>query len=296
MRRMVLVLLLAAQGAAAQSMDEVEIRRVGVAPGIDMLMGRGGNIGVSSGSDGLLLIDDQFAPLGPKIRAALAKIAPGEVRFVLNTHWHGDHTGGNEGFGRTGSVIVAHDNVRVRMSTEQFSEAFDRRTPPSPAAALPVLTFDDQVSFHWNGDTIRARHLPAAHTDGDAIVYFEKANVLHAGDVFFNGSYPFVDLSSGGSFDGLLAAVDAALELSDGRTRIIPGHGTLASRADLARYRAVLGAARDRVAKLIAEGRSADQVVEARPLAEYDAEWGSGFIDPQAFLRTVYASLSTGPP
>jgi cyclase len=287
------ILALGLLAAAAGAQDaEVQIHTVDVAPGVHMLTGEGGNIGVSTGPDGVIVIDDQFAPLSAKIRAAVAAISKAPLRFVINTHWHGDHTGGNENFAGFGAVIVAHDNVRKRMSTEQFVAAFDRTVPPSPAAALPVVTFGQDVTFHWNGDTIHAIHVPHAHTDGDAIVHFEKANAVHAGDVYFAGRYPFIDLSSGGSLDGMIAGVDLVLALSDEKTRIIPGHGELSNRAELTRYRAVLVAARERVGAAIAQGKTLEDVLADRPLAEFDDTWGSGFVDGESFLKTVYASLA----
>jgi glyoxylase-like metal-dependent hydrolase (beta-lactamase superfamily II) len=288
------VLLLALSAGAQQDFSEVEIETVDVAPGVHMLVGRGGNVGVSSGADGLVLIDDQYAPLHERIAAAVAAIQPGSVRFVLNTHWHGDHTGGNEAFGKSGAVIVAHDAVRARMSVDQFMKAFDRRVPASPPAALPVVTFALDVTLHWNGDVLHVIHVPNAHTDGDAIVHFRDADVLHMGDAFFAGRYPFIDLDSGGSLQGMIAAAEVGLRLADEDTKIIPGHGPLSTRADLAAYRDLLNLARDRVAAAIAEGKSMEEVVESRPLAEYDASWGSGFITPEGFLKIAYGSLSAG--
>jgi glyoxylase-like metal-dependent hydrolase (beta-lactamase superfamily II) len=287
----VLGLVCAAAPAAAQE-DTVEIRRIEVAPGVHMLVGRGGNIGVSSGPDGLALIDDQFAPQSDDILAALAGLSPEPLRFVLNTHWHGDHTGGNENMAGRGAVIVAHDAVRRRMSTEQLMAAFDRTVPASPKAALPVVTFGAELTLHWNGDEIHAFHVANAHTDGDAVVHFRGANVIHAGDVYFAGRYPFIDLGSGGSIDGLIAAVDRVIELADRRTKIIPGHGELSNRRELADYRAMLARARERVRKAVADGQGVEALVAARPLADLDADWGGGFVETDDFVRTLHASLA----
>jgi glyoxylase-like metal-dependent hydrolase (beta-lactamase superfamily II) len=276
---------------AQQDMNDVEIETHLAGDGVWMLVGRGGNIGVSAGEDGIFLIDDQYAPLTEKIRAAVARINDRPIRFVLNTHWHGDHTGGNENLGRAGALIVAHENVRERMSVEQFMERFDRTVPASPAAALPVVTYTDAVTFHLNGDEIHAFHVAPAHTDGDSVVHFRKANVLHMGDVFFHGTYPFIDLGSGGSATGVLDAVNRALELADGETKVIPGHGPLADRAALTAYRDMLGAVIGRVEALVAEGKSLEEVQAAKPSAAYDEAWGGGFIGPDDFVAAVYESV-----
>ena len=184
---------------------------------------------MSVGKSGTYLIDDQYAPLSDKILAAIKAITPDPVRFVVNTHWHGDHTGGNENMGKAGALLVAHENVRRRMSTEQFMAAMGRKIPPSPEEALPVVTFTDAMTFHWNGDEIRVYHVPPAHTDGDSIVHFVKADVVHMGDIFFNGGYPFIDTSSGGRVDGVIEAADRVLAGIGEKTRIIPGHGPLGS-------------------------------------------------------------------
>lgn len=273
--------------AIAQSGSPPGVRATKLGAGVAMLEGQGGNLGVSIGADGVFLIDDQYAPMVDGIRAAIRKLGGEDVRWVLNTHWHGDHTGGNERLG----VIVAHANVRKRMSVEQFIEVLGRKSPPSPKAALPVVTFDDGITFHWNGDTIRVLHVPHAHTDGDAIVYFEKANVLHMGDTFFHGMYPFIDLSSGGSLDGVIAAANRALSLVDDKTKIIPGHGKLASKPDLVAYREFLVALRTRVAKLVAAGKSLETVLDERPTKEWDATMGKGFMKPEVFTRIVYESV-----
>jgi glyoxylase-like metal-dependent hydrolase (beta-lactamase superfamily II) len=204
---------------------------------------------------------------------------------------HGDHVGGNENMGKAGAILVAHENVRKRMSVEQFNATFDRRTPPAPESALPVLTFTDAVTFHWNGDDIQVTHVPPAHTDGDAYVRFVRADVVQMGDLFFNGGYPFVDVSSGGRIDGVIAAADQVLAATGAGTRFIPGHGPIATRADLQAYRDTLQTLRDRIAKLKAEGKSRDEVIAAKPTAEYDARWGTGFMKPEMFTGLAYDSL-----
>ncbi len=279
-------------GARAQDFDAVEISTIPVAPGLHMMVGRGGNLAVSTGEDGVFLVDDQYAPLTGKIRAAIATVSDAPIRFVLNTHWHGDHTGGNENLGRAGALIFAHDNVRKRLSVEQFMEALDRRVPPSPEAALPVVTFNDTVTFHLNGDEVHAFCVPPAHTDGDALVHFRRANVIHMGDIYFSRGFPFVDLSSGGSVEGVIAVVDRVLAMADANTKLIPGHGPLSNRMELEKYRGMLVAIRDRIRGAFASGQTLDQVLAARPTREFDQAWGKGFIDPERFVRIVYRSLA----
>jgi glyoxylase-like metal-dependent hydrolase (beta-lactamase superfamily II) len=280
--------------AAAQppSMDQVQIRVERLAPGVAVLFGRGGNIGLSYGADGNIIIDDQYAPLTERILAAIRTLDPDPIRFVINTHWHGDHTGGNENVGRTGAVIVAHDNVRRRMSMEQVVRG--EAVAPSPAGALPVVTFSEGLTFHLNGDDIRVVHVAHAHTDGDALVYWTRANVLHMGDTFFNGLLPFIDLDSGGSIDGAIVAVSAGLALANDGTMIIPGHGPIAHRADLVRYRDMLIDLRARVGQGIAAGRTLDQIKAERHADGYGPP--DGFISPDSLIETIYRSLRSPPP
>jgi cyclase len=288
---LVVSLLLAPQ---EQDMSAVQIETVKVAPGIAMLAGRGGNIGVCYGEDGVVLIDDEYAPLTDKIKAAVGALSDKPIRFLLNTHWHFDHTGGNENLGKGGVVIVAHDNVRKRMSVEQFIEAMNLKVPASPRLALPIVTFNDTVTFHMNGDDMLAFHVPPAHTDGDTVVRFQKANVVHMGDVLFNGSYPFVDLSSGGSVDGMIAAVNQVLGMIDAETKIIPGHGPMADRTALRSYRDMLVTARSRVEPLLAGGKTLEEVKAAQLTKDLDEVWGKGFVKGDRFVESVYKSLAQG--
>jgi cyclase len=278
--------------ALAQDAPKVEFTMTQVADSIYMLKGRGGNIGLSVGEDGVFMIDDQYAPLTEGIRAEIAKISDQPVRFLINTHWHGDHTGGNESLGGTGTVIVAHENVRKRMSSDQVRALFDSVVPASPDASLPIITFDSSVTFHLNGEDIRAMHVAHAHTDGDSIIHFPASNVIHAGDVTFIGQYPFIDVDTGGSINGIISAVDAILVLCDDNTKIIPGHGPLSTPADLRPYRAMLVIMRDRIAAMIAEGKSLEEVLAAKPSAEYDEVQGKGFINPENFVKEIYMDLS----
>jgi cyclase len=277
--------------AQAPDWSKIEIKSQELGPGIYMLQGAGGNIGLSVGDDGAVLIDDQFAPLSDKIKAAIAAVTSKPVRFVVNTHWHGDHTGGNEWLGKAGVVIVAHDNVRKRMSVEQVDELWGRTTPPSPAPALPILTFSEDVTLHVNGRDLHVVHFPPAHTDGDAIVEFVGADVIHAGDLFFNGRYPVVDVSSGATITGMIAACDRLLGMAGPSTKIIPGHGPLGGVTELRAFHDMLVQAKTRLAPLVAAGQSADDLVKAKPLADLDAVWGQGGMTPERFLRAAHMSL-----
>jgi glyoxylase-like metal-dependent hydrolase (beta-lactamase superfamily II) len=286
------VLAVAPATSFAQSAEDVVVEAARVAGNVYMITGQGGNIGLCTGDDGAFLIDDQFAPLTDQILAAVAELTPEPVRFVVNTHWHFDHTGGNENLGEAGAIIVAHENVRKRLSTEQFMAAFNRTVPASPPGALPVITFTDAVTFHWNDDELHVLHVKPAHTDGDAIIHFRRANVIHVGDVYFNGMYPFIDASAGGRIAGMIEAVDRVLELADDDTRFIPGHGELSGRDELRAYRAMLKTVHDRVQKLIDEGKSRGEIIAAKPTRDLDADWGRGFMKPDPWVGIVYDSMA----
>lgn len=275
----------------AQDAQDVKIEAIKIADGVYMLEGSGGNIGLSIGDDGVFMIDDQFAPLTEKITAKIRELSDKPIRFVINTHWHGDHTGGNENLGQGGAIIVAHQNVRERMSKEQFLAAFNARTPPAPPKALPVITFADAVTFHWNGEELRVQHVAPAHTDGDSIIYFSKANVMHMGDTYFNGMYPFIDASTGGSIDGMIAAADTALKLTNAETKFIPGHGPLSGAKELKEYRAMLATVSERMHKLIKAGKSREEVIKSKPTADLDAKWGAGFLNADAWVGIVYDGI-----
>ncbi len=273
---------------------KVKIKTTDLGGGVYMMMGAGGNLGLSTGTDGAFLIDDQFAPLSKKIMAAIDDVSDSPVRFLINTHWHFDHSGGNENFGKAGAIIVAHDNVRMRMSTDQVMKDFGREVKAAPKVAQPIISFAEEISFHQNEQTIHVFHVKDAHTDGDAFVYFEEADVLHMGDVFFNKMYPYIDLGSGGSINGMIAAQERALALVTENTKIIPGHGPLGNKDDLQNNLAMLKAVRMAVLEQIAKGKTADETVEADVLADLNEEWGGGFMKPEAVIRAAYKSLSGG--
>ena len=304
MRQPALLLVLACLAVAAapaahaqRTFDEVVITPLKLADGLWMLTGAGGNLLVCAGPDGALLVDAQYGPLAAKIRAVVDSLSGGRpLRFVLNTHYHGDHVSGDSAMAAAGATIVAPANARRRMSVDRFNETFGTTTKAVPAAGLPVLTFSDSLTFYLNGLEIRVVHLPPGHTDGDAVVWIPGANVLHTGDLLFNGTYPVIDVSAGGSIGGMIRSLDLLLPIAGSATKIVPGHGPLADRAALLRFRSMLLAVRDRVTKLVTEGRTLEQVMAAKPLADLDQAWGAGFMKPDMFLQIVYRDLSREPP
>jgi len=267
--------------------EKVELKAQRVRGNIWMLDGTGGNIGVSVGADGILIVDDKFAPLADKIRAALKEAGGGELKFILNTHWHGDHTGANPVFGPE-APIIAHTNVRARLSTEQ--RRGERVTPPMDPKGWPVITFDESVSVHFNGEEIRVIHFPQGHTDGDSIIFFTGSNVVHMGDDFFAGRFPFVDLDSGGDLEGLIDNIAEVIEEIPADAAIIPGHGPLSTLDDLKTYYRMLVETTDVVRRGIQAGKSLDEL-KAEGLPEEWKDWGSGFINAERWIETIYRSL-----
>jgi len=259
---------------------------------VTMIKGKGGNIAVSSGQDGVFIIDDQLKPLTDQLLASIAEVSEQPIRFVINTHYHGDHVGGNETLGGAGSVIIAHDNVRQRMTSEQFSNFMNSTTPAWPKDSLPVVTFNDRVTLHLNGEAVTVTHAPRGHTDGDSIVHFPDSNVLHMGDIYFNGLYPYIDLDGGGSIQGMIAAVELGVGMADAKTRIIPGHGPLSDLNGLHEYLAFLTKARDNVQALIDQGMSLQQAIKANPTAEWDETLGKVWIKPEQLVIFIYNSLT----
>lgn len=270
-----IILMAAAAPCAAQTnYDTVQVRTVPITPTVYLLHGAGGNIAVSAGNDAVFIVDAQMAPLTKKVQAAIAELTSNSVRFVVNTHWHPDHVGGNENLAKAGAVLRAHGNVLRRMSTEQFIVAQNRRIPKSPSAAIPVAISD--TAFVLNGDSIVVFHVPNAHTDGDMIVHFTKSNVIHTGDVFSSSSLPFIDVSSGGSVQGIIDAADRVLAMSDDNTRIIPGHGQPANRARLRMYRDMVVTLRDRIRGLVSTGKTVEQILEMNITAPFAREFPGG--------------------
>ena len=285
------VLFLFAVSVQAQTdWSKVEIKAQKVSGNVYMLEGAGGNIGVSVGDDGILIVDDQYAPIADKIKAALKGIADKKLRFILNTHWHGDHTGGNVIFGPE-APIIAHDNVRKRMSTEQKSEIFKRTTPAAPKEALPVVTFNQNLTVHFNGEEIRAIHYPHGHTDGDSVIFFTSSNVVHLGDNFFAGRFPFVDLDSGGNVEGLTKNIGEIIEKIPAGAKLIPGHGPLSTIDDLKTYHNMLLKTSDVVRQKISAGKTLEQI-KTEGLPDEWKSWGTGFIKTDLWLEIVHKSLT----
>jgi cyclase len=287
------VLATAAQAQQpAPAPPDPAVQTVNVAPGIYMLTGRGGNIGLSVGVDGAAIIDDKFADNAPNIRAAIAMLSPRPASFVINTHLHGDHTGGNESFGNSGAVIIAQENVRKRLSTDQSNPTNGQKIPARPRAAWPVITFADTAALHFNDDDLEFTHLPAAHTETDIVVRFRKANVVHMGDCF-TGGFPFIDGNTGGTLDGLIRAHEKVLPTIDEKTILIRGHGPLGNKTELQAYHDMLVVVRDRIAKLVKAGRSQEDVVTARPTQDFEEKYGGGSFNAAEWIGRAYVDQKT---
>lgn len=272
---------------AQRNFDGVQIEPIQVSENVYVLFGSGGNIALVTGENQNYIIDDQFAPLSDKINFTIQQINPNPVAYVLNTHWHGDHTGGNANFAMNGATLIAHDRVYDRLKTGQQSAR--RNIPPAAIEALPTISFSDQLKLRYREDAeIHAFHVNDAHTDGDSFYYFVTENVIHLGDNFFNERYPYVDISSGGDIDGMISNLYMAASMIDDETVIIPGHGKVANKRQLIDYANLLDLFRELVVELREEGKSIEEIIEIRPLAEWDDTYGSGFIAPEAFLRAIF--------
>jgi len=282
----IVVLLFASCSATAQNFDSVEIKTSKVSGPVYMLEGSGGNIGVLVGNDGVMLVDDEFAPLSEKIKKAIGAISDKPIRFIINTHFHGDHTDGNKIFGSEGSVIVAQENARKRMTTDYFFKAFKQEQKAMTYEGLPKITFAESITFNMNGETVQVIHIKNAHTDGDAAIYFKESNVLHTGDAFVRYGLPFIDDQGGGTIDGMINGAEQMLKMINDETKIIPGHGQLSSKKDLQDYKKMLQTVRSRVADGIKAGKTMDQIVKADPAKEYKTVFDKVF-----FIQTVYNSL-----
>ena len=256
-----------------------------------MLIGKGGNIVLSVGSDGVLLIDSQFQQLTEKIMSAIDKITNKPAKFVINTHWHQDHTGGNENLVKNGFMVIAHENVLEHLNTKQFVDFLNRTFEPSPSKALPTITYNDSITLYFNDDQIDVYHIANAHTDGDSIVYFNKSNVIHTGDIFVNGRYPFIDNSSGGSIDGVITGIEKIISITDNETKIIPGHGLLSNLDELQDYLHMLKDIRQQVQTMINNESDLEEIINSNITAKYDRLYSDTFINSGDFLGFVYDDL-----
>jgi len=290
------LMLAAINALAQQNFDTVRIRPIKITENIYMLMGSGGNIGVMIGKEGTLMIDNQFAPLSNKINGAIKTLDPGDIRFVVNTHLHGDHSGGNENFKRMGSTVVAHNLVRERMIQGQVTPQMNRTTPPREKDALPVITFSDRLNFHLNDEDVELIHFDPGHTDGDVIVRFKNANVFHTGDAYVRHRFPFIDLSSGGTFTGYISTLDKILLLTDDNSKIIPGHGELSTKADIKKFRDQLVDMRDQISAALKKGKKVEEIPSLGITDKYDAELGKNFIKGKDFALLVAEELKRSMP
>lgn len=276
---------------AQRDWEAIEIKTTNIKENISYLEGSGGNIGVLHGEDGIMIVDDQFAELSEKIKAALSALSDSDLKFIVNTHYHGDHVGGNENLSKDGATIVAHQMVRERLGESFYNAIMDREVEAKPSTYWPTITFTEEIKFYLNGEEVQVIHVPNAHTDGDALIYFKTSNVLHGGDAFVRYGYPYIDVAAGGSINGLIAAQEKILEVADEETIIIPGHGGLSSIEDVKELKQMLEGTRNIIKDLKAEGKTLDECLTAQPFSEYHEKWSGSFITSDLFVRLVYESL-----
>jgi glyoxylase-like metal-dependent hydrolase (beta-lactamase superfamily II) len=278
----------------AQEQADVQIGTEKLAEGLYMFWDSGGmgNTTVLTGDDGVLMIDTKIETSVDKLLAKIAELSKKPIRFAVITHWHFDHVGGNEKVAKTGAVIIAHENVRKHMSIPHDMKLLNAKVPPAQAAALPLLTFAKEIGFHMNGEDVRVFHLEPGHTDGDAVIYFRNANVIHMGDLYFEGLYPYIGIYSGGSVDGMIKVIRQILPMIDENTKVVPGHGPVSNKAKLQEYVSMLSSIRDHVSRLMQEGKTMEEVIAAKPTRAFDEKWGKGFLPPDKFAGLVYMDLS----
>ena len=288
MRALIIVIILFTSSltVTGQNFDSVNIKTTKVAGSVYMLEGSGGNIGVLIGNDGVILVDDQFAPLSEKIKKAIASISDKPIKFIVNTHFHGDHSDGNKVFGAEGAIIVAHENARKRLSTDYFYKTFKQEQKAMSYEGLPKITFTQSLNFNMNGETVQVIYVKNAHTDGDAAIYFKESNVLHAGDAFVRYGLPFIDDDGGGTIDGMISGAEQMLKMINDETKIIPGHGQISSKKDLLDYKNLLQTIRNRIADGIKAGKTVDQIISSDPTKEFKTGYDKVF-----FVQSVYKTL-----
>ena len=285
-----------AAAATEEKAQEVQVTVTQIGENVHLLQGQGGNIAVWTGADGAVMIDADFIEVTPTVLKAVASFTDKNISYLVNTHWHGDHTGGNSIVGAASAKIIAHDNVRPRLSVDNFIAAFDMNVKAQPPAGLPQITFNDTLTLHLNGADMKLVHIPAAHTDGDAFIYLPSDNIIHTGDIYFNGIYPFIDSNTGGSLDGMIAGADKILEIADDNTKIIAGHGPLSNKTELKAYRDMLVGVRDKIKPLVDAGKSLEDIAAENLLAEFNAQWGDGFLPPEKWLGIVVAAMKPAAP
>lgn len=284
--------LLLTLASFADGFEDVQISATKLRSDVYMLQGWGGNMGASIGDDGVFLVDNQLAPLTNKIREAVENLSAGDIRFVINTHWHFDHVGGNEQLAEIGAIIIAHENTYKRIGSVDAVEVMGRQLPPNSERGLPRVTFANDLIFRLNDEEIKVFHLQHAHTDGDAIVWFRHANVMHLGDIYFNGMYPYIDIDAGGSISGLVTVGRKLLSMMNEETMVIPGHGAVAGKAEFEVYITMLEEIKTTVQRSMSKGHSLDKILLAKPTRKFDDQWGDGFIKPDDLVRAVYRNLS----